>query len=480
MSDPMDLPEELFCLVLSHLLDFYDNEEYRRKGWSVTDTRQLYNAVLVNKAWQGRFTPLLYAIFEDVSRPKVWLFLRTIIQNEDLARLVTDLRILKDPNEQLRADTDPCWKRCEQTIVHAGRRIGLPKKEVGLLRYLGRTRPCTKILLAFVPKLKTLNITLPYGNDFLDFALKPRANGDGMENATFQPELKHVSVHCRFDAWGFDNWILSHRSLTSIFQLPSARKLTLFTGSRIKIDDLIKADVTCSTKASAITDLAVSSSAQSLSMDGLRNLLQIPSNLTSLTLHLGREIWSNAKPDHVTNYHIWDLLSQAYPNLRFLDYHTLCMARDDYSMMGSLRGFTNLKCLRMQPQILGWTSRGTNYKPKTAEETLSAGLQSFTLYAHFGSCLLGYSRTLLEEILPQIRGLIEDRITFPKFECFILQHETGGLSFKTVNDTYARICRDSNVIYYAAGGDTFARSLNASEPPIEDVARSLVPCKDRY
>ena len=291
-------------------------------------------------------------------------------------------------------DWEHTWKQCETVVIEAARRLGLPKRDVGILKHtgnsklraerkhLGMTRACAKILLASVPKLRWLSISLPFGNDFLDFKFDREQTQAG--TCSYLSNLEGVSFFCEFNP---EAYAITTRSLSPILGFPGAKKLTLRVDGGYRLRQIVEPDVTCPENASTITDLTLLNYHRRLPMTILDSLLQMPRNLTSLVLQFGlcyRDIGGRLPrlKDHATNSAIWHLLTERCSNLELVDYHNSSEADFDTSIFGSLTAFSRLQSLQIQLQTLGIGAKNDVSDQDFATSTFPTTLQSLALYIH--------------------------------------------------------------------------------------------------
>ena len=493
MSDPAELPEELFNLVVRNLFDRYNEGgiRYRQREWSKSDIQQLHSYSLVSKRWHTRFAAVLYSHFdllfahyEDASRPEFWLFLRTIIENQGLARLITHVR-LHDPRRRALMDWEHVWKQCEPAIIEAARRIRLPKRDVGSLKHPGRMASCIKVFLASVPNMKYLSIALPYTNDFMGFIFDQES---GQAAHSHVSNLEEVSFHCELDSpyWrgstrplSTSSWKINPRSLSPILGSPSARRLTLILDEEIPLQQLIKVNITCSKQGSTVTDMALFSKGGFLSITACRSVLEMFKNLTSLVLQFGTEYLQRragpGDPDGATNRSISILLSDLCPNLEMLDYHNSSEAGSDTSFFGSFRVFARLQRLRIQLKTIGLALPNDENNRDFANQTFPSTLQSLALSIHRDGTWNGLSEASIGLVIARLRRLIEDKVSFPNLTWFIIIHEASwpGRQSDRLTQQMKDICSRNGVILSQSESYYWPRRPHPGDRTVEESAQDI-------
>ncbi|KAJ0424689.1 hypothetical protein BJY00DRAFT_309106 [Aspergillus carlsbadensis] len=201
MPNPSDLPLELFSQVLS-------------LAHVPSDHLQLCRLALVSRAWAFAVTPHIYKswVYNGArhSFKRLWLFLRTIISNPNLACLVrtvhignwglnpyTLLNIESLPYACLEKEFDCPLDDTSTALVHrAISQAGLAHIELDMLRAIQQAdrRALMALLLASLPSLTVIRAHIPLSDPYLAIILRRSLENPDCGKPGYLDQLRKLYV----------------------------------------------------------------------------------------------------------------------------------------------------------------------------------------------------------------------------------------------------------------------------------------------
>ncbi|KAH6623894.1 hypothetical protein F5144DRAFT_584636 [Chaetomium tenue] len=454
MMEPPRLPPELLEMVINHVRD------------GVGGVKMLCRLSLLSRQWYAIVSGRIYSTWlydgEQHSISSLWKFLRTVLTNKRIADGVHELNIqdwplglVHDRGRLALSDDD------FDLIRDAIRRTGLGRLEDSALEALRKAdpRPLMALLLASLPNLTTLYAHLPATDIFFAEILQKAIEGRQDQQASNNNPLSSLRQAHLASAWNYqndtDNHTLALNHLWPVFLLPSIQELSVFD---LALDPAFDPSGSLrrlrhSPRSSNITNLTlVHKSGILLPVPEVLTLLALPKRLVKLSFYLN-DCDPHGYRDQPSNVDLWNGIRQHENSLEHLDFYRDCNGDSleqhsrGNSYFGSMRGFTRLRHLCIQPEVLLGGCCKSELAPFQLKDTLPPNLESLTLYGYEG---LYFNRTLagqLEDIVastdfPSLRHVaLEDtprrrdwhdstRPTAP------LPHHRVKLACKQVGKTY--------------------------------------------
>jgi hypothetical protein len=229
MPNLVDLPLELFGEVL----------DYAVQG--SLDVKSLCACRLVSRHWNLTTSPRIYSKWiyhgEDHSFASLWRFLRTILSNVRIAKMVQTLDIRNwDFHAEGEKKLEVDLPQEDLTLVRGAiYDAGMQKLESDIIEALNRTdrRPLMALLLTRLPNLTTIYAHVPKSDLVLEEVLKQALKDQ--DNRPQRQALQNLKEACLLSDWHYpsvresrDLYTLRLDYLWPVFLLPNIQKLSLF------------------------------------------------------------------------------------------------------------------------------------------------------------------------------------------------------------------------------------------------------------
>lgn len=197
MWNPVDLPAELFGMVIDYAIDRQD------------DFQSLCNFCLVDRQWYAGLSLRLYFKWtydgDEHSFISLWKFLRTMLQNAQLAGYVRVLDIQYwEYFPDLHSYEGVGFPQEDLTVIHdAVRKAGIQELELSIDEAVRKDdrRPLMALLLTVLPNLRSIYAHVPEEDPYLAKVL--RLSLDNLENKPQQQALQNLEEAQLMSAWHY-------------------------------------------------------------------------------------------------------------------------------------------------------------------------------------------------------------------------------------------------------------------------------------
>ncbi|KAI9370130.1 hypothetical protein BJX61DRAFT_549171 [Aspergillus egyptiacus] len=425
MPDPLDLPGELLDHVLTLAFGISPRGEWEADALDNQDVSSLSRLLLVSRKWHQALIPRLYSCLTyNGARHTyacLWRFLRTVLQNPDLAAEVRVLNIGNwglDPPVYLNSDLEVDRKldlKDEQfkfssddkaLVRKATHRAGFTAElqsnflEGIFLEENHERRPLVALLLTCLPRVETVYAHLPAQDSFfravVQVAIDRQQNGHPL---TYLASLKNLYLlsevpgfpedGCEPHSEEIEEPPLKVHDFWPVFYLESLRSLHLYNLDTEGAESILRQEKGYT---SHIEHLQVATKQSSTCTPAdVVALLTLPSRLKGLsfcwsgdktksTEKVGRKkrsIWK------IRNSEVWSAIQKYQDTLQYLDiFHDKPAAshhRNAANHFGSLKPFAHVKYLSISDDVLVGRYSQHSIAPFRLKDTLPPNLESLVL-----------------------------------------------------------------------------------------------------
>ncbi|KAL2871339.1 uncharacterized protein BJX67DRAFT_377118 [Aspergillus lucknowensis] len=459
MPSLADLPPEIFNIVLSYALD--DDEDLQR----------LCGLSLLGRQWYSALVQRIYSewVYNGAKQPfmTLWKFLITVLRDTTLAAQIRTLKVgnwgffpeAATPGPDLQLPPD------ELDLVRGAiRDAGLGHLEGSILQALPKRdrRPLMALLLTSLPNLRTVFAHVPRNDPVLGAVLEKLVSNKTNETrlSPFLRELRELHlcqetpVHppwVESDAESDaeedsddDKYSENRDSLRLDYLWPLLRHEPLRTVSLVDLDTKQAANWLTGSSVSHVEHLYLATIWKSLSTyPDIQALLAQPQALKSIALSLHDNPFDRRRNAIISNTELWDCLQKHQHTLESID---ICRSknthRDQNGRFGLLRNFSNLKDLRIQPEVLLGGCCGEPRASFRLKDTLPQTLTTLTLYGEEGF-------SVISDLPAQLRELVKGP-GFPLLSSIVLDDSLAlftddGLRLRTPYRDLGQECTNRDI-----------------------------------
>ncbi|PLB46734.1 hypothetical protein P170DRAFT_428027 [Aspergillus steynii IBT 23096] len=441
MSNPADLPPELFSAVLDLALQ------------DESDVRRLCGLSLLSRRW---YTAVLSRIYSEwtfngarQSFMTLWNFLRTMRRNPNLATLVRTLHIgnwgffdhAYTPCHDLQLPSDEL-----ELVRKAVHDAGIGHLESSILESLPKRdrRPLMALLLTCLPNLSTVYAHVPRSDPVL-YAVLEQAN---IQQKNGNPS----SALCRIE----EMYLLQEVPVFPRMPEQDSDEDSEYSDEERLDEELDVRRRSSSLRFDGLWPILQLPSLRTIRMydvDTDKALLRLPSALKSFSFHWRDDIWDEDVPV-ITKPDVWKCLLAQKLSLEMIDCYCDGFMSIKRGRFGLLRDFPNLKHVSLEVEtLLGGCDDDLIQVPFLPKETLPPKLESSTLY--------GFKNY---DITPELPEQLQELVSsdFPCLRSIVL--ENGGSIYgnesgeiKASYQALERKCKESGVEFRIQQGNQLRR-----------------------